>query len=117
MQSARPEDGDLGGICVSKGPSGRPLLGRAASGCNLLICVRYSGGMTQDQDIPNNIRRTVEKVLRDRLGPAGFSGADIRGDRDVDGDPILLIDVNYNFVDRPIISKSPTDFRRKSASL
>lgn len=102
--------------CVSKGPSGRPLLGRAASGCNL-ICVRYSGGMTQDQDIPNNIRRTVEKVLRDRLGPAGFSGADIRGDRDVDGDPILLIDVNYNFVDRPISSKSPTDFRRKSASL
>lgn len=77
--------------------------------------------MTQDQHISNNVRRAVEKVLSDRLGPAGFAGADIRADRDVDGDPILLVDVNYNFVDRPISSKItyglPTEVRKALKSL
>jgi hypothetical protein len=83
--------------------------------------VRNIGGMTQHQHIPNNVRRAVEKVLRDRLGPAGYAGADIRADRDVDGDPILLVDVNYNFVDRPISSKItfglPTEVRKALISL
>ncbi len=46
---------------------------------------------------------------------------DIRADRDVDGDPILLVDVIYNFVDRPISSKItfrlPPEVRKALISL
>ncbi|QPB24827.1 hypothetical protein ISN39_34275 (plasmid) [Rhizobium sp. 007] len=58
-----------------------------------------------DEQISNSTKRTVEKVLRDRLAAAGFAGAEIRADRDGDGDPILVVDVNYDFSDKPISSK------------
>jgi hypothetical protein len=61
--------------------------------------------MTEEQNISNNVERAVDKVLRDRLATAGFAGANIRPDRDVDGDPILVVDVNYDYSDKPISSK------------
>jgi hypothetical protein len=67
--------------------------------------VDYIGSMTQEQDISRQVEQTVEKVLRDRLASDGFEGADIRSDRDFDGDPILVVDVKYRYVDRPISSK------------
>jgi hypothetical protein len=58
------------------------------------------------QIISSKVEKTVEKVLRDRLSSDGFAGAEIRlPDRDFDGDPILVVDVNYRFLDRPISSK------------
>ena len=61
--------------------------------------------MSQEQDISSKVEQTVEKVLRDRLETSGFEGAEIRSDRDFDGDPILVVDVNYRFLDKPISSK------------
>lgn len=61
--------------------------------------------MTQEQDISSSVEKTVEKVLRDRLSSDGFERVEIRPDRDFDGDPILVVDVNYRFLDRPISSK------------
>ncbi|WFU05884.1 hypothetical protein QA648_22265 (plasmid) [Rhizobium sp. CB3171] len=61
--------------------------------------------MTQEHDISSKVEQTVERLLRDRLETSGFEGADIRSDRDLEGDPILVVDVKYRFVDRPISSK------------
>ena len=63
--------------------------------------VDYIGSMTQEHDISSKVEQTVERLLRDRLETSGFEGADIRSDRD----PILVVDVKYRFVDRPISSK------------
>jgi hypothetical protein len=41
--------------------------------------------MSEEQSISHSTKTAVEKVLRDRLGQAGFSIADIRADRDSDG--------------------------------
>ncbi|WFU92018.1 hypothetical protein QA644_34545 (plasmid) [Rhizobium sp. CC1099] len=59
--------------------------------------------MTQEQDISRKVEQTVDKVLRDRLASDGFEGAEIRPDCDFD--PILVVDVKYRYVDRPINSK------------
>ncbi|WP_245293723.1 hypothetical protein [Rhizobium bangladeshense] len=67
--------------------------------------ILYIANMSDEQTISNSTKSAVEKVLRDRLGQAGFSGADIRADRDSDGDPILLVDVKYAYSDKPINSK------------
>ncbi|MBX4899264.1 hypothetical protein HJA81_30190 [Rhizobium bangladeshense] len=77
--------------------------------------------MSDNQSISNTAKKVVEKVLRDRLGPVGFSGADIRADRDSDGDPILLVDVNYKYSEKPIASKITyglsTEIRKALAAL
>jgi hypothetical protein len=65
----------------------------------------YIAIMSDEQSISKNIKDAVRTVLRDRLGPAGFSSADIRAERDSDGDPILLVDVNYKYSEQPIASK------------
>jgi hypothetical protein len=67
--------------------------------------VDYIGSLAQEQDLSKKVEETVEKVLRDCSESRGFEGADIRSDRDLDGDPILVVDVNYRYVDRPISSK------------
>ncbi|AVA25809.1 hypothetical protein NXC24_PC01375 (plasmid) [Rhizobium sp. NXC24] len=67
--------------------------------------VDYIGSMAQEHDISSKVEQTVERLLRDRLETSGFEGADIRSDRDLEGDPILVVDVKYRFVDRPISSK------------
>lgn len=67
--------------------------------------IHYVGAMSNEQTISNTTKRAVEKVLRDRLATAGFSSADIRAERDSDGDPILIVDVKYAFSDKPISSK------------
>ncbi|ANP90194.1 hypothetical protein BA011_40480 (plasmid) [Rhizobium leguminosarum] len=71
----------------------------------ILDRIHYIAGMSDEQTISNTTKSAVEKVLRDRLGPAGFSGADIRAEHDSDGDPILLVDVKYVYSDKPISSK------------
>jgi hypothetical protein len=83
-----------GALCIYS-PAGVAVSGR----------ILYIANMSDEQTISNSTKSAVEKVLRDRLGQAGFSGADIRADRDSDGDPILLVDVKYAYSDKPINSK------------
>ncbi|WP_245483843.1 hypothetical protein [Rhizobium ruizarguesonis] len=83
------------GTLCTYSPAGVALSGR----------ILYIANMSDEQTISNSTKSAVEKVLRDRLGQAGFSGADIRADRDSDGDPILLVDVKYAYSDKPINSK------------
>ncbi|MET3757841.1 MULTISPECIES: hypothetical protein [Rhizobium] len=83
------------GTLCTHSPAGVALPGR----------ILYIANMSDEQTISNSTKSAVEKVLRDRLGQAGFSGADIRADRDSDGDPILLVDVKYAYSDKPINSK------------
>jgi hypothetical protein len=71
----------------------------------IAVEIRYIEGMSEEQTISNSTKTAVEKVLRDRLGQSGYSSADIRADRDSDGDPILLVDVKYVYSDKPINSK------------
>jgi hypothetical protein len=70
-----------------------------------LCTIGYGGWVGAEQNISKHAKTVVEKVLRDRLASVGFAGANIRPDRDTDGDPILVLDVNYKFSDQPISSK------------
>ncbi|WP_246763525.1 hypothetical protein [Rhizobium sp. 007] len=75
--------------------------------------------MTQDQDIPNSVKRAVEEVLRDRLArPVSWLWTFARIATSA---AILLVDVNCNLVDRPISSKItfglPTEVRKALISL
>jgi len=81
------------------------MLALVSAGVAVLGRILYIANMSDEQTISKSTKSAVEKVLRDRLGQAGFSGADIRADRDSDGDPILLVDVNYAYSDKPISSK------------
>ncbi|MBB3396124.1 MULTISPECIES: hypothetical protein [Rhizobium] len=81
------------------------MLALVSAGVAVLVRILYIANMSDEQTISNSTKSAVEKVLRDRLGQAGFSGADIRADRDSDGDPILLVDVKYAYSDKPISSK------------
>ena len=47
--------------------------------------IRYITGVSEEQSVSHSTKTAVEKVLRDRLGQAGFSSADSRADRDSDG--------------------------------
>lgn len=76
-------------------------IGRVASSA----IIGYSVIKNDEQNISNNAKIAVDKVLRERLVAAGFAGSGIRPERDADGDPILVVDVNYDFSDKPINSK------------
>ncbi|WP_245443579.1 hypothetical protein [Rhizobium phaseoli] len=71
----------------------------------ITVRIVYIEPMSEEQAVSKSTKTAVEKVLRDRLGQAGFAGADIRADLDSDGDPILLVDVKYTYSDKPINSK------------
>lgn len=47
----------------------------------------------------------VEQALRERLAPFGFEYAEIRPERDHDGDPILLVESHYRLSERPVDSR------------
>ena len=51
------------------------------------------------------VAEAIEQALRERLEPFGFERADIRPERDHDGDPILLVEGHYRLSDRPIDSR------------
>lgn len=61
---------------------------------------------SEEARVDDKVRKAVEKVLRDRLADYGFSGVNIAPSNDRDGDPILLVDVRYKAVDKPIASKA-----------
>ena len=58
-----------------------------------------------DDHISHRAKTAVTKILRDRLGRAGYTGADIRAARDADGDPIVVVDVIFKFSRKPIDSR------------
>lgn len=75
----------------------------------LLRTIGYKACMatgTEEAQVNDKVRKAVEKVLRDRLADYGFAGANIASGRDRDGDPVLLVDVRYKAVDKPIASKA-----------
>ena len=51
------------------------------------------------------VARAVEQALRERLAPFGFEYAEIRPERDHDGDPILLVESHYRLSERPVDSR------------
>jgi hypothetical protein len=61
---------------------------------------------TTETDVPNDVKAAIEGVLRRRLAAYGYRGADIRVTSDMDGDPILMIDVHYSPVDGAVSSKA-----------
>jgi hypothetical protein len=48
---------------------------------------------TTKTDVPNDVKAAIEGALRRRLAAYGYRGADIRAMSDMDGDPLLMIDV------------------------
>jgi hypothetical protein len=60
---------------------------------------------TEPNCVDDKVKRVAERVLRESLAPYGFARADIRSYRDHDGDPALIIDVYYDFLDQAIEPK------------
>jgi hypothetical protein len=53
-----------------------------------------------------NVKRTIERILRERLSPFGLARTDIRSGVDHDGDDVIFVDAYYELVDRAVEPKS-----------
>jgi hypothetical protein len=71
------------------------------------MIIGYGKFITEEQNIPGCAKSALERVLWCKYPPPPH--------RDADRDPILAIDVNYDFSDKPISSKiTHMGFRPKS---
>ena len=74
----------------------------------LSLLIGYKTTMTteaKDSQVDTKVRKAVEEVLRDRLADYGYTGVNVAPGQDRDGDPVLLVDVRYKALDKPIASK------------
>lgn len=75
----------------------------------LSLLIGYKTTMTtetKDPQVDTKVKKAVEEVLRGRLADYGYTGANVAPGQDRDGDPVLLIDVRYKALDKPIASKA-----------
>lgn len=52
--------------------------------------------------IDEKIAKVVNDVLKARMRRFGFKGSSVRPGEDHDGDPVLLIDADYAYSEKPI---------------
>lgn len=52
--------------------------------------------------IDKKVISTIEAVLKARMGRFGFTRASVRAGEDHDGDPVLRIDAEYTYSEKPI---------------
>ena len=57
---------------------------------------------TVRDEVGKKVRGTIERVLRERLGPFGFREATVRAGPDHDGDPVLFVVAHFDLVPEPI---------------
>ena len=53
-------------------------------------------------DVGKAVRETIDRVLREKLGPSGFRDGDVRAGTDHDGDPMLFVVAHFDLVREPI---------------
>ena len=56
----------------------------------------------KSETIDKKVIGAIEAVLKARMGRFGFKRASVRAGEDQDGDPVLRIDAEYNYSEKPI---------------
>ena len=52
-------------------------------------------------EVGQKVRDTIDRVLREKLGPHGYREATVRAGPDHDGDPVLFVVAHFDLVPEP----------------
>ena len=56
----------------------------------------------QNMPISKKVESAIEHVLRKRMSSYGYRDARSYVGTDADGDPVIMVDVNYDLIEKPI---------------
>jgi hypothetical protein len=83
----------------------------------------YAACMTRAKsfEVEPQVKRTIERILRERLTASGLERTEVRAGLDEDDDPVLFVDAYYHARELPIDAKAtfglPAVLRRALAEL